>query len=71
MKEKYNGVEVPRDGAAIEYDAPASQGKTPPFAKGAPFPRQGKQDGAPEKASPARFLVITNIERANGKAENR
>ena len=47
MTKEYNGVEVPRVGAAIEYDAPASQGKTPPFAKGAPFPRQGEQDGAP------------------------
>ena len=43
MKDSYNGVEIPKDGVAIEYDAPASQGKTPPFAKGA-------QDGAPEKA---------------------
>ena len=42
MKQTYNGVEVPRDGTAIEYDAPASQEKTPPFAKGA-------QDGAPAK----------------------
>ena len=51
MKNSYNGVEVPRDGAAIEYGAPASQGKTPPFAKGAPFLRQSEQDGAPAKPS--------------------
>ena len=72
MKEKYNGVGVPRGGAAIEYvppssgssTAPALQGKTPPFA-------QNAKDGAPEKASPARFLVVTKIERADSKAENR
>ena len=44
MKEKYNGVAVPKEGAAIEYDAPASQGKTPPFA-------QNAKDGAPTKPS--------------------
>jgi len=71
MKDSYNGVEVPRDGAAIEYDAPASQGKNPPFAKGAPFLRQGEQDGARERTSPARFLIMTKMERANSKAENR
>ena len=50
MKDSYNGVEVPKDGAAIEYVvpslgssiAPAPQRKTPPFAEGA-------KDGAPEK----------------------
>ena len=46
MKQAYNGIEVPRDGAAIEYDAPASQEKKPPFAKGV-------QDGAPAKPSGA------------------
>ena len=72
MKEKYNGVEVPRGRTAIEYvppssgssTAPALQGKTPLFA-------QNAKDGAPEKASPARFLVMTKIERADSKAENR
>ncbi|MHB8411046.1 MAG: NADP-dependent isocitrate dehydrogenase [Candidatus Acidiferrales bacterium] len=49
MKKEYNGIAVPRDGAAIEYDAPAKEGKTPPFAEGAPIAHdaQGKQDGAP------------------------
>ena len=54
MKQAYNGVEVPRGGAAIEYvlpssgssTAPATQGKTPPFAKNAPFLRQDDQDEA-------------------------
>jgi len=43
MKSSYNGVEVPREGAGIEYTT-AEQGKNPPFANGA-------KDGAPEKAS--------------------
>ena len=64
MRDKYNGVEVPRGGAAIEYGAPASQGKTPPFA-------QDAKDGAPEKASPARFLIMTKMKRADSNAENR
>ena len=46
MKKEYNGVEVPKDGAAIEYNVPASQGKTPPFA-------QNTKDGAPAKPSGA------------------
>jgi hypothetical protein len=33
MKEKYNGVEVPRDGAAIEYHAAASREKPHPLHK--------------------------------------
>lgn len=64
MKDRYNGVEVSRDGAAIECDVPVSQGKTPPFA-------QDAKDGAPEKASPARFLIMTKMERADSDAENR
>jgi len=64
MKEKYNEVAVPKEGAAIECDVPVSQGKTPPFA-------QDAKDGAPEKASPARFLMMTKMEQADSNAENR
>ena len=48
MKQEYNGIEVPREGETIEYGEGAPRGKTPPFAKGAPFLRQDEQDGAPD-----------------------
>jgi isocitrate dehydrogenase len=51
MKDSYNGVEVPKDGVAIEYGQGASPGKTPSFAKGASFLRRDEQDGAPAKPS--------------------
>ena len=67
MKNSYNGVEVPRDGAAIEYGAPASQGKTPPFAKGAPFLRQGEQDGAPAKALSSGTAKVERAYKGSGE----
>ncbi|MHB8640233.1 MAG: NADP-dependent isocitrate dehydrogenase [Candidatus Acidiferrales bacterium] len=44
MKKEYNGVGVPREGAAIEYGDGASPGQTPSFA-------QNAKDGAPAKPS--------------------
>ncbi|MGC1289999.1 MAG: NADP-dependent isocitrate dehydrogenase [Candidatus Acidiferrales bacterium] len=50
MKNSYNGVEVPKDGAAIEYGEGVSQGKTRPFA-------QNETDGAPAGSTTGTFRV--------------
>lgn len=61
MKETYNGVEMTRDGAAIESGEGAARGRTPPFANCA-------QHGAPEKALASGMM---GVESARSGAEHR